>query len=164
MTRQAPRILIIRTDSIGDVMLTLPMCGWIKRHLPASVIHFLGRTYTEPIIQHCSHVDAFINADELSAVEEQRQIAQLSQLKFDIAIHVFPIAHWMRISRKAGIPMRIASGHRLSSWRWCSHRVAFPDEGLRCMRHSSILSCSNQWDFRCQERWMRFTGCMDFIL
>ena len=125
MIPTAPKILIVRTDSIGDVMLTLPMCGWIKQHIPNATIYFLGRTYTESIVQHCTHVDVFLNADEWLKLDDQAQIQKLSALQCDIAIHVFPVTQWMRLTQRAKIPMRIATSHRISSWRFCTHRVAF---------------------------------------
>lgn len=119
------RILIVRTDSIGDVMLTLPLCGWIKQHIPTAEIYFLGRTYTKSVIEQCMHVDHFLNADEWKEKEWQEQLQALSHLKITTAIHVFPQAHWMRLTCRAGIPKRIATAHRVASWRWCSHRVPF---------------------------------------
>ena len=51
------KILISRTDSIGDVILTLPMAGLIKKNYPDSVIFFLGRTYTKETIALSKHID-----------------------------------------------------------------------------------------------------------
>ena len=58
-------ILLSRTDKIGDVLLTLPTAGVIKKHFPDSTIYFLGRTYTEHLIERSSHIDHFLNWDEL---------------------------------------------------------------------------------------------------
>ena len=54
----AKTFLLSRTDSIGDVVLTLPMCGWLKQHIPGARIIFLGKTYTKAIIECCPDVDA----------------------------------------------------------------------------------------------------------
>ena len=54
------RILISRTDSIGDVILTLPVCKILKNYFPQVKIGFLGKSYTRPVIQACSYVDVFI--------------------------------------------------------------------------------------------------------
>jgi heptosyltransferase-3 len=55
-----PVIIISRTDSIGDVVLTLPMAGIIKQFLPQSNIIFLGRNYTKDVIALSEHVDEFV--------------------------------------------------------------------------------------------------------
>ena len=44
-------IIVSRTDSIGDVMLTLPMMGMLRGHYPKARLVFLGRTYTEPVLR-----------------------------------------------------------------------------------------------------------------
>ena len=36
-------IIISRTDNLGDVMLTLPLCGYIKSIAPETKIYFLGK-------------------------------------------------------------------------------------------------------------------------
>ena len=55
------RILISRTDSIGDVVLTLPLCVWLKKQFPNVYIIFLGRTYTEPVISCLPEVDEIVD-------------------------------------------------------------------------------------------------------
>ena len=44
-------IAISRTDSIGDVVLTLPVCVWLKKKFPDIKIIFFGSTYTKPVIE-----------------------------------------------------------------------------------------------------------------
>ena len=84
-------ILISRTDSIGDVVLTLPMAGVIKKHFPECKIYFLGRTYTKSVIELSSHIDGFINYDEIVAANKKEQIELIKLLKIDTVVHVFPV-------------------------------------------------------------------------
>ena len=53
------RIIISRTDSIGDVMLTLPLCAWIKEKFPSAHLIFLGNSYTHPVINCFQPIDQF---------------------------------------------------------------------------------------------------------
>ena len=76
MSNNFQKIIISRTDAIGDVILTLPMCGLIKKYYPNVKIIFLGRSYTQAIIEHCEHVDEFINADTLLQLPEKEAVAQ----------------------------------------------------------------------------------------
>ena len=55
------RLIISRTDSIGDVILTLPVAGELKRMFPDIHILFLGSSYTRPIVECCPHVDEFVD-------------------------------------------------------------------------------------------------------
>lgn len=107
------RIIISRADSIGDVMLTLPMCGWIKKHLPQSTVLFLGRTYTRAIAEACEHIDEFIDWDEIDGESPGEQLDVIRSYAADCIIHVFPRKEISWLAKHAGIGMRIASGHRL---------------------------------------------------
>ena len=44
-----PTILVSRIDRIGDVVLTLPLCGLLKERLGARVV-FLARRYTRDVV------------------------------------------------------------------------------------------------------------------
>jgi ADP-heptose:LPS heptosyltransferase len=118
-------ILIARTDSIGDVMLTLPTCGVIKKYFPDCRITFLGKNYTKDIIGACSHVDHFLNADELFAMDEKAQVALIQQGKYDAVVHVFPTKEVTAICKKANIPLRIATTNRLFTWFTCNKKIHF---------------------------------------
>jgi len=118
-------ILIARTDSIGDVMLTLPVCGVIKKFYPEYRITFLGKNYTRDIILACRYVDHFLNADELFALGEKEQIQLLQQGKYDVVIHVFPTKEVTSICKKAAIPLRVATTNRLFTWFTCNKKIHF---------------------------------------
>ena len=72
------RIIVSRTDSIGDVMLTLPMLGVIKKHYPQTKIIFLGSNYTQAIAKACKNIDSFINWSELQKQSVAEQIKVLN--------------------------------------------------------------------------------------
>lgn len=115
-------VILSRTDSIGDVMLTLPMAGVLKERYPGVRITFLGRTYTRPILQRCTHVDHIITLEELHAGNAR---GMLRALKADMLVHVFPKKEVARWAKQAGIPVRIGTAHRWWHWFTCTHRVAF---------------------------------------
>jgi ADP-heptose:LPS heptosyltransferase len=117
------RIMIVRTDSIGDVMLTLPMAFYIKQIFPNAEIFFLGKSYTKDIIARCLWVDRFINADDFQTLAEAKEM--IAALHLDVVVFALPDKFWMKVSHLASIPMRIATGHRLASWRWATHRPMF---------------------------------------
>ncbi len=114
------RILISRTDSIGDVVLTLPMCGIIKDRMPDSEIVFLGRSYTKDVVLSCKHVDQFVDFSELSQLIESEQITAIRQLKIDVVIHVFPNRQISRLMAKAGIGLRIGASGRIYHYWYCN--------------------------------------------
>jgi heptosyltransferase-3 len=118
-------VVISRTDSLGDVMLTLPMAGIIKKHIPNSRIIFLGRTYSKSVIQACEHVDEFVSWDDLQHAGKEESLEQLMQYKADAILHVFPNKYIARLARKAGIPVRAGTSHRIFHLTTCTHRISF---------------------------------------
>jgi ADP-heptose:LPS heptosyltransferase len=117
------RIMIVRTDSIGDVMLTLPLAFYIKQIFPKAELFFLGKSYTKDIIGRCLWVDRFINADDFQTLSESKEM--MATMHLDVVVFALPDKFWMKVSHLASIPMRIATGHRLASWRWATHRPMF---------------------------------------
>ncbi len=122
---QPKHILICRTDSIGDVMVTLPLVGWIKQHWPEVMVSFAGRSYTRAVIEACPLVDHFVNADELLALPNAAAIQILQDAAYDVAIFAFPDPKWMALIASAKVKKRIATAKRWASWKYATHRVWF---------------------------------------
>ncbi len=118
-------IIISRTDSIGDVVLTLPMCGIIKRKWPHVKIFFLAKAYTEAIVHSCEHVDEFMNWDKISQGSPASQIAEFQKKKADVIIHVFPRKEILWIAKRAHIPWRVATAGRIYTISKCNKLVFF---------------------------------------
>jgi ADP-heptose:LPS heptosyltransferase len=110
------KIIISRTDAIGDVLLTLPVCGIIKKYYPDVKIVFLGRTYTESIINCCEHIDEFLNADTLLKMNKNEAVEALQKVKADTIIHVFPNKEIASLAKTAKIKNRIGTTNRLFHW------------------------------------------------
>jgi heptosyltransferase-3 len=133
------RIIISRPDAIGDVILTLPLCGIIKKYYPNAEIIFLGKTYTQPVINCCEHVDKFINADELLKLNDSEASQQLKALKADALIHVFPNKRIAVLAKKAGIKVRIGTRNRLFHWSTVNKLVKLSRKNSPL--HESQLNC-----------------------
>jgi ADP-heptose:LPS heptosyltransferase len=108
-------IAISRTDSIGDVIVTLPLCGFIKKHSSNTRIVFIGRGYTQAIVEACPFVDEFLNFDKHSE----------SSLKVEACVFAFPDAEVMKWVKAQGVKKRIATGSRIASWKFANDRVFF---------------------------------------
>ena len=129
------RIIISRTDSIGDVILTLPLCVWLKKQFPQTELVFLGRSYTKDIIACFDVVDTFLNFDDFSSLPTSERIARL---KADCIIHVFPNREIAALSKKAKIPMRIGTAHRIFHLLTCNYRLNFSRK--QSLLHESQLN------------------------
>ncbi len=116
-------ILISRTDSIGDVLLTLPFCTWLKNQFPESKLTFLGRNYTQSVIESFTVIDSFIALEQLS---NKPTLEKVNLLKgFDCIIHVFPNKEIASLAKQAKIQIRIGTSHRLFHLLTCNKRVNF---------------------------------------
>lgn len=112
------RIIISRTDNIGDVVLTLPIAGILKQELPDSEILFLGNSYTQPVIRKCRHIDHFVNWDN-----EKNKETPLKDYNADTVIHVFPRRSIALAAWRARISMKIGTSHRAFHWLTCNKLV-----------------------------------------
>jgi len=108
------KILLSRTDNLGDVILTLPMAGVIKNHFPDCSIYFLGKDYTESIVKRSVNIDNFINIERLD---------ENSLQDIDCLIHVLPVKKIARLGKRQKIPMRIGTSHRMYHWWTCNKLV-----------------------------------------
>ncbi len=113
-------VIISRTDSLGDVILTLPLAGAIKKQNPDIKVIFLGRSYSKSIIETSDFVDEFINYDEILIKSLNDQISYFSKLNADAIIHVFPVKQIASLAKKARIPIRIGTSHRLFHLTTCN--------------------------------------------
>ncbi len=118
-------ILISRTDSIGDVILTLPLCAAIKEKHPNVKLSFLGKAYTQAIIESYTVIDQFIDYSDLEKKPKKEQITTIKQLNIDTVIHVFPNKEIGKLCKEAEIINRIGTSHRLHHWINCNIRPNF---------------------------------------
>ncbi|MDW8334122.1 MAG: glycosyltransferase family 9 protein [Bacteroidia bacterium] len=101
-------IVVSRTDSIGDVTLTLPVCGAIKRCSPRTKVMFLCSAYTLPIVRACRWVDeAHIWPGPIPSA--------------DAIVHVFPRREIARAALH--IPLRVGTYSRWYHWTTCNRPV-----------------------------------------
>jgi len=129
------KIIISRTDSIGDVILTLPLCIWVKENFPEAELVFLGRAYTKPVISCFDVIDTFLNFDDFESIPTSERIAKL---KADCIIHVFPNSQIALLAKKAKIPMRIGTAHRVFHLLTCNYRLNFSRK--RSLLHEAQLN------------------------
>lgn len=123
------RIIISRVDSLGDVVLTLPMGGVLKQILPDCRIIFLGSHYTEPLIRASKYIDKFVAWDAIKGLSPAQQVEAFRSLNADMIIHVFPRSGIARLATKAKIPVRLGTSRRFYHWIHCNHRVRLARRG-----------------------------------
>lgn len=115
-------IIISRTDSIGDVILTIPLCGILKKEFPHLKITFIGKTYTQSIIKKSSNIDHFCNYDDIKRMSLCQATGYIKDLNADAIVHVFPNKKLALISKKARIKYRVGTRNRFYHLLTCNIR------------------------------------------
>lgn len=119
--KEPKNLLIIRTDRIGDVVLSLPMAGIVKRHFPECRVSFLSRNYTSGLIKSHPYVDeALVLTEENGKPSLFKNINLIKKYNFDSVIIVYPTFLLALIVFLSGIKTRIGTGYRWYSFLFSS--------------------------------------------
>ncbi|RWZ86149.1 MAG: lipopolysaccharide heptosyltransferase family protein [Hydrotalea sp. AMD] len=141
-------ILISRTDNIGDVVLTLPMAGIIKKYFPDILIGFLGRAYTKDIIESCVFVDEFIDFNDFL-----NKSVSICGKRIEAIIHVLPDPVIAKRAFFLAIPQRIGTTNRIYHWLYCNKLIRLSrknsdlHEAQLNLKLLSCLSIHQQFSF-----------------
>ncbi len=144
------KVIISRTDNLGDVILTLPLLGYLKATMPEIRIYFIGKKYTHEVIDKCIHVDKLLDREEVLKNPEI-----LREINADSILFIYPDRELAKLSKELGIKRRIATAHRWFNWLYCNYRVDF--SRLRSRLHESQLNFKLLspfklfWDFDLKE-------------
>jgi heptosyltransferase-3 len=111
-------IIISRTDSIGDVVLTLPVAAVLKQHIPGIKIGFMGKAYTRPVIEACTFIDDFIDVDDFF-----KGSVTINGQQPQAILHVLPVPTIAKKAKQLKIPLRIGTTNRLYHWFTCNKLV-----------------------------------------
>ena len=114
------RVLICRTDNIGDVVLTLPLAGYLKQLVPGVQIDFVCRAYAAPVVRQCRFVDRVLALEELG--DRQRMFAEGG---YDTVIFACPNRRLALAARRARVANRVGTSHRLQHWLTCNRLAHF---------------------------------------
>jgi len=120
-----PRIVVTRTDALGDVILTTPVYRALKDVFTESYLSVVCREYTEPVLRNNPYIDECITIKEerLTQPTELADLtARLRAGSFDLAVALFPSPFIATALRDAHIPIRVGSARRFHSWKF-THRA-----------------------------------------
>jgi len=151
--RQARRVLLIRLDNLGDVLMTTPALAAVRESLPEAQLTLLAAPSMTALAPHLPEVDRIVGfhapwmkagaaalaADDPPLGRDERQaVAQWADEGYDAAIiftvctqSVFPAATMCRL---AGIP-RVLGHARERAYGLLSDEIPDRDEVGDGMRH-----------------------------
>ncbi len=88
------KIIAIRNDKLGDLLVSLPAFACLKDNLPASKLIALVPEYTAPIIQAADYIDdVIIDPGRENGFRSSIKLSRLLKLqKFDAVVTLFSTA------------------------------------------------------------------------
>ncbi len=105
------RILVARTDRIGDVLLSTPAIKALRTHYPTSYIAMMVSPYTRQIVEGNPYLDEVIVVDKRGRhrglLATWRLARALRQKDFDVAVVLHPTVRVHLLCFLAGIRERI---------------------------------------------------------
>lgn len=109
------RILIVRPDRIGDVVLSTPIPREIKKNFPNAFVAVYLRNYTKDIYLNNPYVDEIITNDfkDKTFSTFLKSAKELRKYKFTHALMLLPTEYMNYLLFFAGIPVRVGVGHKL---------------------------------------------------
>ncbi len=111
------RILIVRTDRIGDVLLSTPVIKAMRDSYPDAYIAMMVSSYTKDIVDGNPYLDEVIiydkDAKHKSWLRSVKFACNLKKQRFDLAIILHPTNRVHLVTFFAGIPRRIGYDRKL---------------------------------------------------
>jgi heptosyltransferase-2 len=105
------RILIVRTDRIGDVLLSTPVIKALRDGNPSAYISMMVSPYTKDIVEGNPYLDEVIIYDKESKHKSWQAsfkfALNLKKKKFDLSLILHPTNRVHLVTYFAGIPKRI---------------------------------------------------------
>ncbi|MFA6281155.1 MAG: lipopolysaccharide heptosyltransferase II [Candidatus Omnitrophota bacterium] len=123
--KEPKKILIIRTDRIGDVILSTPVIKNLRTSYPSAHITFMLRPYTKEIVENNPYLNEVIEYDKnnkhKSILSSIKFCFWLRKKKFDVAFILNPTNRAHLITFFSGIPIRVGLNRKMGNL--LSHRI-----------------------------------------
>jgi ADP-heptose:LPS heptosyltransferase len=114
MQRKFRRIIVSRTDHIGDVVLSLPVFASLKKCFPESHIMALVSNYTADVVRSSPNVDEVITYSVGESIISTMQ--KLKNANSDAILFLFPRFRLSAAAYLAGIPIKVGTAYRWYSF------------------------------------------------
>ena len=135
----SPRILVVRPDRIGDVVLSLPVLDALRHRWPRAHLAMMVRPYTRSVPDRSPCLDTVIEDDpdtgHRGLAGFLAQVRRLRTHRFDTALMLMPTARHAWMLFLAGIPRRLGVGRTI--YQALTFTRAISRGGYMPLRHES---------------------------
>jgi heptosyltransferase-3 len=121
------KILVVRTDGIGDVILTLPLIYQIKKILPhANISILVSQNVTELLY-------GYEIIDEVIVLENIKNLKMFfKRICYDLVINAFPVFDISLAEYSSKVPLRIGTAYR---WYSFLYNIKIHEHRKECLQH-----------------------------
>lgn len=135
----SPRILVVRPDRVGDVVLSLPVLDALRTRWPQAYIAMMVHPYTRDILERNPCLDSIIEddpgTDHKGFLGFLRQVSSLRKYNFNTALMLMPTMRHSWMLFLAGIPRRIGVGRTIYQALTLTRSIS--RDGYVPLRHES---------------------------
>ena len=99
------KVVILKRDKVGDMLLVTPMLEHLRRTLPQAEIHMLANDYNAWVLEGNHNIDRLwvyprvrhgASLRPRAVIEQLRQLWQLRRERFDLISRLLPAAWYHR--------------------------------------------------------------------
>ncbi|MFZ5979479.1 MAG: glycosyltransferase family 9 protein [Candidatus Zixiibacteriota bacterium] len=117
--KDGDKLLVSRTDRLGDLILALPFVESLKKRYPNCQVEVMSSLYASPILENNQRIDRIVRVQQDQLVTNRLYkkdlLNKIRDAGYKCAVVLYPERHISRLFYKAGIPHRIGSAGRFHS-------------------------------------------------
>lgn len=121
------KILINRTDNLGDIIYTLHLAGLLKKFHPNCQVCFLVRSYAAPLFEYATDVDSILIWEQFKSSPLIKKYKTLNE--FDVFINAKAQSRIAWYAFCARIKTRIGSARRWFNFLFCNKHISITRKG-----------------------------------
>ena len=114
------KIIISRTDKIGDLILSIPSFFMAKKMYPEAEIILLVRNYNYEIVKNLPYVDRVYKIDDF---RQEELLEKIKYFNADIFVALYNDSYIAKLAKASGAEKRIGPISKLSSFFAFNHGV-----------------------------------------
>ncbi|MGL6023640.1 MAG: glycosyltransferase family 9 protein [Cetobacterium sp.] len=107
------KIIISRTDKIGDLILSIPSFFMLRRMYPKAEITVLVRKYNYEIVKNLLYIDRVVKIDDYT---QKELLKKIGYFKADLFISLYSDSFVSKLAKASGAKLRVGPYSKISSF------------------------------------------------
>lgn len=111
--QEMKRVIVARTDKIGDLVLSIPSFYMLKKMYPKAELIVLVRNYNYDIVKNLNYIDRVLKIDDF---KKEELITKIAFFKADAFIALYHDEYIAKLAKASGAKICIGPISKPSSW------------------------------------------------